>query len=187
MIVVVRHAHAHAQALDGILNIASGVTSIRDMGYDIEQLQYLQDQSKDGTTIGPRVWKSGIHRRPRTVPGPYYTGLYADTEAEALAAVNRYADLGYVQIKLYSSLNPDFVPAITKLAHSRGLRVSGRVPNRITASKFGEDGADEIQHINFIFLNFLARQVKDTRTPERFTAVGASAAQLDLQSKPVHD
>jgi Amidohydrolase family len=55
------------------------------------------------------------------------------------------------------------------------------------ASQFVEAGADEIQHINFIFLNFLAAQVKDTRTPERFTAVGANAAKLDLQSKPVND
>ena len=29
--------------------------------------------------------------------------------------------------------------------------------------------------------------MKDTRTPERFTAVGANAAKLDLQSKPVQD
>jgi hypothetical protein len=67
------------------------------------------------------------------------------------------------------------------------LRVSGHIPNGITASQFVEDGADEIQHINFIFLNFLASQVKDTRTPERFTAVGANAAKLDLQSRPVND
>ena len=44
-----------------------------------------------------------------------------------------------------------------------------------------------MQHINFIFLNFLASQVKDTRGPERFTAVGANAAKLDLQSKGVND
>jgi hypothetical protein len=55
------------------------------------------------------------------------------------------------------------------------------------ASQFVEDGADEIQHINFIFLNFLAGKVKDTRTPERFTAVAANAAKLDLQSKEVND
>jgi hypothetical protein len=55
------------------------------------------------------------------------------------------------------------------------------------ASQFVEDGADEIQHINFIFLNFLADKVKDTRTPERFTVVGANAAKLDLQSKEVND
>lgn len=177
--------HAHLQPLDGILNVASGVTSARDMGNDIDQLKHLQDQWQNGTAIGPRVWKAGIidGHGPFQVP----TGLYADSAAEAEAAVNRYVDLGFIQIKLYSSLNPELVPGIAKLAHSRGLRVSGHVPNGITAAQFVEDGADEIQHINFIFLNFLASQVKDTRTPERFTAVGANAAKLDLQSKPVQD
>ena len=177
--------HAHAQALDGILNIASGVTSIRDMGNDIEELQHLQDEWKQGTAIGPRIWKAGMidGHSPFQVP----TGLYADNAAEAESAVNRYADLGYVQIKLYSSLKPELVPGIVKRAHERGLRVSGHIPNGMTASQFVEDGADEVQHINFIFLNFLASQVKDTRTPERFTAVGANAAKLDLQSKPVND
>jgi hypothetical protein len=177
--------HAHAQPGDGILNIASGVTGVRDMGNGIDELQHLQDQWQNGTAIGPRVWKAGIidGRGPFQVP----TGLYADNASEAEAAVNRYADLGYIQIKLYSSLKPELVPGIAKLAHSRGLRLSGHIPNGITASQFVDDGADEIQHINFIFLNFLASKVKDTRTPERFTAVGEYAAKLDLQSKPVND
>jgi hypothetical protein len=177
--------HAHLQPQDGILNIASGVTGARDMGNDIEQLQHLQDRWQSGAAIGPRIWKAGMidGHGPFQVP----SGLYADNATEAEAAVNHYADLGYIQIKLYSSLNPELVPGIAKLAHSRGLRVSGHVPNGITAAQFVEDGADEIQHINFIFLNFLASQVKDTRTPERFTAVGANAAKLDLQSKPVND
>jgi hypothetical protein len=177
--------HAHALALDGIMNIASGVTTVRDMGNDIDELKHLQDQWDSGTTIGPHVWKSGFIDGHGPFQAP--TGLYADTAEEAKTAVNRYADLGYVQIKLYSSLSPDFVPGIVKTAHARGLRVSGHIPNGMTAAQFVEDGADEIQHINFIFLNFLAGKVKDTRTPERFTAVGDSAAKLDLQSKEVND
>ncbi len=177
--------HAHAQALDGIMNVASGVTSVRDMGNDIDQLRSLQDQWQKGTAIGPRVWKSGFIDGHSEFQAP--TGLYADNAPEAEAAVNRYADLGYVQIKLYSSLKPELVPGIVKLAHTRGLRVSGHIPNGMIAAQFVEDGADEIQHINFIFLNFLASQVKDTRTPDRFTAVGANAAKLDLKSKPVND
>jgi hypothetical protein len=177
--------HAHAQAGDGILNIASGVTTVRDMGNDMEELRHLQDQWESGAAIGPRVWKSGFIDGHGPFQAP--TGLYADTAEEARAAVNRYADLGYVQIKLYSSLNPEFVSGIVKTAHARGLRVSGHIPNGMIASQFVEDGADEVQHINFIFLNFLAGKVKDTRTPERFTAVGANAAKLDLQSKEVND
>jgi hypothetical protein len=175
--------HVHAQPLDGLLNIASGVTSARDMGNSIEELQRLQTQWDSGAAIGPRLWKSGIidGRGQFQVP----TGLYADTAEEAQAAVIRYADLGYVQIKLYSSLKPEFVAGIAKTAHERGMRLSGHVPNGMIASQFVEAGADELQHINFIFLNFLAGRVKDTRTPERFTAVGANAAKLDLDSKAV--
>ena len=177
--------HVHAQPLDGLLNIASGVTSVRDMGNSIEELQRLEKQWQSGAAIGPRLWKSGFIDGHGPFQAP--TGLYADTAEEAQAAVNRYADLGYIQIKLYSSLKPEFVPGIAKTAHERGMRLSGHVPNGMIASQFVEAGADELQHINFIFLNFLASQVKDTRTPERFTAVGANAARLDLDSKPVKD
>ena len=177
--------HAHAQPLDGLLNIASGVTSVRDMGNGIEELQRLEKQWQSGAAIGPRVWKSGFIDGHGPFQAP--TGLYADTAEEAQVAVNRYADLGYIQIKLYSSLKPEFVPGIAKTAHERGMRLSGHVPNGMIASQFVEAGADELQHINFIFLNFLASQVKDTRTPERFTVVGANAAKLDLDSKPVKD
>jgi imidazolonepropionase-like amidohydrolase len=177
--------HAHAQPGDGILNIASGVTTVRDMGNDMDELKHLQEQWDTAKTIGPHVWKSGFIDGHGPFQAP--TGLYADTLEEAVSAVNRYADLGYVQIKLYSSLKPEFVPGIVKAAHARGLRVSGHIPNGITARQFVEDGADEIQHINFIFLNFLADKIKDTRTPERFTAVGDYAAKLDLQSKEVND
>lgn len=177
--------HAHLQPLHGILNIASGVTSARDMANDIEELAGLQQQWDSGAAIGPRVWKAGIIDGPGPYQGP--TAVLASTPEEAQAEVNRYADLGYIQIKLYSSLKPELVPGIVKLAHERGLRVSGHVPNGMTASQFVEAGADELQHINFIFLNFLADKVKDTRTPERFTAVGDYAAKMDLDSKEVKD
>ena len=177
--------HAHLQPLDGLLNIASGVTTARDMGNDIQELARLQKQWETGEAIGPRVWKAGFIDGPGPFQAP--TGIYVTTPEEAAAAVKKYADLGYIQIKLYSSLKPELVPGITKLAHERGLRVSGHIPNGMIASQFVEEGADEVQHINFIFLNFLAGKVKDTRTPERFTAVGANAAKLDLDSKEVKD
>jgi len=176
--------HVHLRPLDGLLDIASGVTSVRDMGNDIEDLKQLQSQWDSGTAIGPRVWKAGMIDGSGQFHAP--TGLTADTAEEAQAAVTRYADLGYIQIKLYGSLKPELVPVIVKAAHARGLRVSGHIPNGMIASQFVEDGADEVQHLNFIFLNFLGPAV-DTRTLQRFTAVGAAAAKLDLQSKQVSD
>jgi amidohydrolase family protein len=177
--------HVHVQPVDGMLNIASGVTTVRDMGNDMDELKHLQSLWDSGAAIGPHLWKAGLIDGHDPMQAP--TGIYVDTPEQARAAVNQYADLGYIQIKLYSSLKPELVPGIAQTAHARGLRVSGHVPNGMIASQFVQAGADEIQHINFIFLNFLAFQVKDTRTPERFTAVGANAAKIDLQSKEVND
>ena len=177
--------HVHVQPVDGMLNIASGVTTVRDMGNDMDDLKHLQSVWDSGAAIGPHLWKAGLIDGHDPMQAP--TGIYVDTPEQARAAVNQYADLGYIQIKLYSSLKPELVPGIAQTAHARGLRVSGHVPNGMIASQFVQAGADEIQHINFIFLNFLASQVKDTRTPERFTAVGANAAKIDLQSKEVND
>ena len=47
-----------------------------------------------------------------------------------------------------------------------------------------EQGYDEIQHMNFLFLNFM-RDVTETRTPARFTSVAERGADLDLQSTEV--
>jgi len=177
--------HMHVQSSDGLLNIASGVTAGRDVGNDIERLARIQQQWDSGEAIGPKFWKAGLIDGP----GPYQapTGIFVSTSAEAEAAVNKYADLGYVQIKLYSSLKPELVPGIAKVAHQRGLRLSGHTPNGMLPADFVRQGADELQHINFIFLNFLADKVKDTRTPERFTAVAEYGGSLDLDSPAVRD
>jgi len=100
--------------------------------------------------------------------------------------VDRYAAMGYVQIKLYSSLDPKLVPAIARRAHEKGLRLSGHIPNGMTAEEAVRAGYDEIQHVNFLVLNFLDRGI-DTRSTGRFTEVGQHAAELDLKSDRVKD
>jgi hypothetical protein len=102
-----------------------------------------------------------------------------DTPAQAKAAVETYASHGYVQLKIYSSIKPELVPLLARLAHEHGMRVSGHVPGFMTARQFVLDGADEIQHENFVFLNFLFDTVKDTRGPARFTAVAEHGAEID--------
>lgn len=121
--------------------------------------------------------------------GPFAgpTKVLVDTEAQARAAVNHYADRGYVQIKVYSSIKPELVSAIIDQAHKRSLRVSGHVPAFMVAEQFVKLGANELQHMNFVFLNFWGDSVKDTRTPLRFTAVAERASLLDLGSSRVHE
>jgi hypothetical protein len=79
-----------------------------------------------------------------------------------------------VQIKLYMSLKPELVPIIADHAHARGLRVSGHVPAFMSAEQFIEAGADEIQHFNYVQLNFLYPRVRETTLmSQRFLEVAA--------------
>src|SRR6202035_4368028 len=175
--------HTHLSAGDGILNIAAGVTTLRDLANDIDLLLVLRKRWSDGSAIGPRVIMAGFLDGPGPYAGP--TKVLVDNVAEINAAVDRYASLGYEQIKIYSSIKPELVPAIVARAKGHGLRVSGHIPAFMTAEQAVRDGYDEIQHVNFLFLNFLFDTVKDTRTPARFTEVGKHAAELDLGSEKV--
>jgi imidazolonepropionase-like amidohydrolase len=174
--------HVHVAPGDGLLHMACGVTSVRDLANDTDFLMQTRSRFDAGTEIGPRVVMAGFIDGRGPYQGP--TKVFADTEEEAKTAIDNYAKLGYVQIKVYSSLKPELLPKIVEMAHAHGMRVSGHVPSGMNAEQFVRDGVDEIQHMNFIFLDFMP-QVKDTRTPARFTEVAAHGAEIDPKSEQV--
>jgi imidazolonepropionase-like amidohydrolase len=175
--------HVHFEDVDGLLDIACGVTSVRDMGNDMDALLRMKRQMDAGETIGPRVVLAGVidGRGPFTAP----TNVLADTEQEARAAIERYHAAGYMQIKIYSSVKPELVPYVARTAHALGMRVSGHVPAGMVADQFVDAGADEIQHMNFIFLNFMPDEAKNTNGRTRLTAPAARAAGIDQNSAAV--
>jgi imidazolonepropionase-like amidohydrolase len=175
--------HQHLFPDGAFLDVAAGITTIRDLANSVEQLAKLRASIADGTQIGPRVIPAGFIDGRGPFQGPIAS--FADTPEEARAMVNKYADLGYVQIKIYSSMKPELVPIIAQEAHKLGLRVSGHVPANMIAEQFVTEGADEIQHINFIMLNFMP-DVKETRNPDRFIMPGRRSAALDLNSDAVN-
>jgi imidazolonepropionase-like amidohydrolase len=177
--------HQHFFNNDGALDLANGVTSARDMANDTDEFPGRVARFDDGSELGPRVFKAGIIDGTGPLAGP--TRMRVDSVAEALQDVNWYADHGYGQIKIYSSVKPQLVPIIADAAHARGLRVSGHVPAFMSAQLFVEAGADEIQHLNFIVLNFLFDTVKDTRGTTRFTAVAQHAGELGPDNPKVQE
>ncbi len=174
--------HAHVGENDGLLNLAAGVTTVRDLGNDTDLLLARRKRIEDGKEIGTRIVLAGLIDGRGPYQGP--TKVLVSTEQEARAAVDNYVRLGYVQIKIYSSVNPALVPSIIDEAHKHGLRVSGHIPAEMTAAQCVELGYDEIQHVNFLVLNFMP-DVKNTNTTTRFTEVAKRGADLDLNSAQV--
>jgi imidazolonepropionase-like amidohydrolase len=174
--------HAHVSPNDGMLNLAAGVTTVRDLANDTDELLARRKRIEEGTELGTRIVMAGFMDGPGPYQGP--TKVLVADEKTGREWVDKYAALGMVQIKLYSSLKPELVKPIAEEAHRKGLRVSGHIPAGLTASEAVKLGYDEIQHVNFLVLNFMP-DVKDTRTPARFLEPAKRAADLDLGSQEV--
>ena len=171
--------HQHFAGVDGTFDLIAGVTSARDMANDNEPLLARVKRFDAGTELGPRMVLAGIVEGTGPLAGP--TPVRIENLAQAQAAVDWYASHGYEQIKIYSSFPPPLVAPIADMAHARGLRVSGHVPAFMLAHQFIEAGADEIQHLNFIVLNFFP-DVKDTRSKDRYTITADKLQELQLDS-----
>ena len=172
--------HVHFQGnFDGALHLANGVTGVRDLGNNFGLLETRKKVEK-GEILGPTIERiAGLLDGKGPFAGP--TPALAATEAEALAWVDTFARKGYDQVKIYSSVKPEWVPAITRKAKSYGMRVSGHIPAYMTAEQAVNAGYDEIQHMNMIFLNFYGDTI-DTRSPNRFRIPAQKAASFDFNS-----
>jgi hypothetical protein len=177
--------HAHIGDADGVLNIASGVTTVRDVGNDPDKLDDYKKRYDAGDAIGPRVLRFGfIEGRNEKAASSKVT---AETPDEARAAVEIFKKRGYEGIKIYNSVRPELVPLLASEAHAKGMAVTGHIPVHMLAHEAVNAGYDGIEHINMLFLNFFATHDTDTRDTTRFTLVGEKAGAFDLGSKPVGD
>lgn len=171
--------HTHIGKSSGILHIAAGVTSVRDLANALN-LNETADAFNNNELIGPRInVMSGFIDQAGPYAGP--TGKIVESLEEGVEAVQFYKDRGYKQIKLYSSIDPSWVKPIAQKAHDLGMRVSGHIPAYMIAENAVKDGYDEIQHVNMVALNFLPDTI-DTRTPLRFSMIGMHTHKLDLSS-----
>jgi imidazolonepropionase-like amidohydrolase len=176
--------HAHTTLSRNLTNLAEGVTTTLDMGNDNARLLSWASRLETGDLAGPRIIRSG-YLEGRS-PYSARNGIVAASLSEAMDAVRWYADHGYWQIKLYNSIDPDWVKPLADEAHRRGLPVSGHVPAFSSPDRVLREGYDTIAHVNQLMLGWLLKPGEDTRSTLRLTAM-IRAKDLDLESTPVRN
>jgi len=141
--------HAHfEQAEWGPAYLAAGVTTVRDCGNEFSFINAIKDAIDQGKGVGPEILKAGIIDGK----GPYALGIIqATTKQEAIQAVDRYKENGFVQIKIYSSVKPATVKYICDEAHRLGLTVTGHIPNGMTLQQGVDSGMDMVNHVQYIY------------------------------------
>jgi len=145
--------HAHANQVQwGPTYLAGGVTTIRDLGNELEFATAFRDAIDEGRAMGPKVLLAGM------TDGEGITGngvIRARSVEEAREVVARYHDEGYVQVKIYTAIEPDVLRVLTEEAHRRGMTVSGHVPRAVGNTVDAvELGMDQLNHRG-LFLSVL--------------------------------
>ncbi len=137
--------HAHASQTEwSPVYLASGVTTIRDLGGDNAFLVAMRNAVREGIVPGPRYLLAGLVDGP----GPRAFGdVTAATPDEGRAVVRKYHEQGFEQMKIYSLVAPDVVKAIVDEAHRLGMTVTGHVPGGMTAQSAVEIGFDSLAHM----------------------------------------
>jgi imidazolonepropionase-like amidohydrolase len=146
--------HSHYSGVEfGPALLAAGVTTARDCGGEFEFLTTVRRKIGQERQLGPRLLLAGLIDSG----GPLAFGAVdVETPAQAVAAVDAYADARFEQIKVYTQIQPEVLKAIAAEAHRRGLTVTGHVPAAMDAFEGVADGMDQINHLQFVTKSMLA-------------------------------
>ena len=175
--------HGHVSRWEGGLNVAAGVTTVRDMGNGNAVLQELMDDTEAGRLLGPRVVPAGFLEGESKFSAN--NGFVIKDLAGAKNAIDWYAQHGYPQLKIYNSFPKAILKDTVSYAHLRGMHVSGHIPVGLRAHEALDAGYDEINHINQVMLNFLATPETETRSLERFVLPSEKTGAIDFNAPVV--
>ena len=127
---------------DGILDLANGVTTVRNMS-GRKDTNALAADIDVGLTPGPKIYSSGP-----IIDGPGgIGGATAATPAEIRGLIGSQAREGYIAAKLYENLSPDVFGEGVRAARSYGLQVYAHVPFSMSLDQVLALRIDSVEHL----------------------------------------
>jgi len=129
--------------------IANGVTGVRDMGSELQEVQNWRDEIEAGRMLGPRIYTAGP-----MLDGPkprFPSSIAVSTPEDGRRAVEQLKDRGADFVKLQSLIPRDAVFAIAEEAKKQEIAFEGHVPDSVRASEMSERGMKSFEHLIGIF------------------------------------
>jgi hypothetical protein len=171
--------HVHFTRIDTTfpLFIANGVTGVRNMGGELDDLLRWRADVESKKIIGPRIVLCGpiIDGPDPAAHGPV---LVVKDAGEARAAVRMLKQRGADCVKVYDKLSREAYFAIIDEAVKQDLPVVGHVPLAITSVEASDAGQRSIEHLGSIF------EGSSTLETELFKSERSSAPVTDPSEFP---
>jgi hypothetical protein len=127
------------------LLLANGITTVRDMGGDLESLIALRHEIEHGQLQAPRIFFAGPYLDGN--PPFFQPSLVVTNSAEAGEDVHSLISRGADFIKVQSNLSRDAYFAIADVCRREHITFVGHVPDRVTAAEAAEAGQKSIEHL----------------------------------------
>ncbi len=152
--------------------VANGVTSVRDMGGDLKEIDAMREMITAGQLIGPRILRSGP-----VVDGPKDADyrLVVRTPDEARSAVRRLKALGVDFIKIHNAIPRAAYYALANEARKAGLSFTGHIPAGMSAAEVSDAGQRSIEHTESLLDLPVADAAKRTKDPNEIFALALGA------------
>jgi len=162
-----------------ITNMATGITSFRSPGTEIDRAVDTTKRRKSGELLMGEPFISQIidKKDPLAAQG----AEIVSSEAEAIAAVHKIHDAGLWGVKFYTSMDPAWIAPAAAEAHKLGMHVHGHIPAHMRPLDAVRAGYDEITHINFVAMQFMPQDVVDkANTAQRIEGPAKYFKDFDL-------
>ncbi len=127
------------------LLLANGITTVRDMGGNLDSLIALRHEIEKGQLQAPRIFFAGPYLDGS--PPFFQPSLVVTNSAEAAADVHSLISRGADFIKVQSNLGREAYFAIASVCRREHITFVGHVPDRVTASEASDAGQKSIEHL----------------------------------------
>ncbi len=134
--------------------IANGVTSVRDMGGDTDQIDRWRRRIASGSLLGPRTVRAGLIVDGQKPDAPYR--LTVTNATEARQAVKSLKRRGVDFIKIHNAVSREAYFALADEARRQHIPFVGHIPKEVTPAEASDAGQLGIEHTESLFDNILS-------------------------------
>lgn len=139
-------AHVHYSQVMGLAFLGAGVTTIRDVGNDLEWILAQREQHAADPTLGPTIRCCGYLLDGPKVYWPHMGRAHATPE-EMRASVRHHIDRGVDAVKLYAGVTLELMSAAIQEAHEKNMFVIAHL-GATKAEDAIRAGLNEFEHLD---------------------------------------
>ncbi|MEK7264697.1 MAG: amidohydrolase family protein, partial [Pseudomonadota bacterium] len=168
----------------GVLALATGVTSVRDIGNEKATLLSRIKRINDHELLGPKTYPILGMDGDGPLSAQGFVRIHSVEEGVKELGIGK--EEGFLGVKLYGTINPQWVKPLAEEAHRLGMSVQGHIPAGMRPSEAVAAGYDGINHINFVLMDAMPDDVvKTSNGLNRFFGPGKHAQHVDLNAEPM--